>query len=500
MAKRPASAPRARRASALTDTRIIYCGDNLDQLPRIPDACVDLIYIDPPFNSNRNYEVFLGETKEKRSFADRHESSKAYIEFMRPRCVELARVLKPTGSFYYHCDWHASHYVRVMLDQIFGESNFQSEIIWHRTLAKGLSFTGFPNNHDTIFYYGGGKKLTFNRPYIAYDPDNLDEKTSSKYSHREPGGRVYRLDNLINPSHDRPNLTYEFLGVRRVWRWTKQRMREAYENGLVVQTRPGTVPQLKRYLDQQEGRPIDTVWTDIPPINSQAQERLGYPTQKPLALLDRIVRASSNEHDVVLDAFCGCGTALVAAENLKRQWLGIDISPTACRVMAKRLRDVCGLKEGQQAWLSGRGFIVEGLPMSEAQLRKLPPFEFENWAVIALGGIPNKTQVGDMGIDGRIYPVSAAPERKGKATGHLDFMDDWYPVQVKQKDKAGRPDIDSFEAMMTRNDRKKGFFVSFDYSSDALTEIGAFFRKSGRVIIPLTVREILDEQIAHKLA
>lgn len=217
----------AKRASALIDTRVIYCGDNLDKLPRFLDACVDLVYIDPPFNSNRNYEVFWGETKEKRSFEDRHATTQAYIEFMRPRCVELARVLKPTGSFYYHCDWHASHYVRVMLDQIFGENNFQSEIIWRRTIAKGLAFTGFPNNHDTIFY-------------------------------------------------------------------------------------------------------------------------------------------------------------------------------TACRVMAKRLRDVCGLKEGQQAWLAGQGFIVEDLPWSEEKLRKLPPFEFENWAVAALGGIPNKAQVGDMGIDGRI--------------------------------------------------------------------------------------------------
>ena len=477
------------RSSALTDTRIIYCGDNLTQLPRIPDACVDLIYIDPPFNSNRNYEVFWGETKEKRSFEDRHESSQMYIEFMRPRCVELARVLKPTGSFYYHCDWHASHYVRVMLDQIFGENNFQSEIIWHRTMAKGLSSTGFPNNHDTIFYYGGGGQLTFNRPYNPYDLDDLDDKTSEKYSLKDMEGRRYQLTSLLNPSNDRPNLTYEFLGVRRVWRWTRERMQEAYENGLVVQPSPGAVPRFKRYLDEQEGRPIDTVWTDIPPINSQAQERLGYPTQKPLALLDRIIRASSNEHDIVLDAFCGCGTALVAAEKIKRQWIGIDISPTACRVMAKRLRDVCGLKEGQAAWLGGKGFIVEDLPRTEDQLRKLPPFEFENWAVIALGGIPNKVQVGDMGIDGKIYPVSAAPEKKGKATGHLDFMDDWYPVQVKQMDKTGRVDIDKFEAMMTRNDRKLGFFVSFDYTRDAEVEARAFQRKSGR--------EILDEEISR---
>ncbi len=487
------------RASALVDTRIIYCGDCLDQLRKLPDGCVDLIYIDPPFNSNRNYEVFWGETKEKRSFEDRHASTQAYIEFMRPRCAELARVLKKTGSFYYHCDWHASHYVKIMLDQIFGASNFQSEIIWRRTLAKGLAFTGFPNNHDSIFYYGGGDDVTFNRPYIKYDLGSLDEKTAGKYSLREPGGRRYQLTSLLNPATDRPNLTYEFLGVTRVWRWTKDRMQEAYKAGLVVQPRPGAVPREKRYLDEQEGRPIDTIWVDIPPVNSQAEERLGYPTQKPLALLDRIIKASSNENDVILDGFCGCGTALVAAQTLKRQWIGIDVSPTACRVMAKRLRKDCGLKEDEKLWRAGRGFVVRDLPWSEEQLRKIPPFEFENWAVIALGGIPNKAKVGDMGIDGRIYPVSAVPAKKTEELA-LDFMDAWYPIQVKQKDKAGRPDIDAFEAVMTREDRTKGFFVSFDYTADALSEIDAYFRKSHKVIVPFTVREILDEHLAQKLA
>lgn len=483
--------------SSLVDTRIIHCGDCLDQLRKLPDGCIDLIYIDPPFNSNRNYEVFWGETKEKRSFEDRHASTAAYIDYMRPRCVELARVLKKTGSFYYHCDWHASHYVKVMLDQILGENCFQCDIIWHRTLSKGLAFTGFPNNHDTIFYYGGGGELTWNRPYTPYDPDNLDEKTAGKYSHRDPDGRLYQLDNLTNPNPNRPNLTYEFLGHTKVWRWTKQRMQEAYEAGIVVQPSPGSVPRMKRYLDEQEGRPIDSVWTDIPPINSQARERLGYPTQKPLALLDRIVKASSNPKDIVLDAFCGCGTALVAAQNLDRQWIGIDISPTACRVMAKRLRDVCKMREDEALWLAGRGFIVRDLPRSEVELRRIPPFEFENWAVIALGGFRNKAQVGDMGIDGRIYPISAAPKAL-KDT--FDFMDQWYPIQVKQKDKAGRPDIDSFEAAMIRENRTKGFFVSFDFTSDAMSEISSFFRKTGRVIVPLTVKQILDDQIAEKLA
>ncbi|MEQ1760461.1 MAG: restriction endonuclease [Vicinamibacterales bacterium] len=168
--------------------------------------------------------------------------------------------------------------------------------------------------------------------------------------------------------------------------------------------------------------------------------------------------------------------------------------------MAKRLKDDCKLPEDEKLWKIGRGFVVRDLPWSEEQLRKIPPFEFENWAVIALGGVPNKTQVGDMGIDGRIYPVSAAPQTSAKDAGHLDFMDVWYPVQVKQKDKVGRPDIDAFEAMMTRSERQKGFFVSFDYGDGALAEIDRFFRQTHRVIIPLTVREILDEQIARKLA
>ncbi|MGI9172511.1 MAG: DNA methyltransferase [Chthoniobacterales bacterium] len=484
------------KPSPVIGTRVIYCGDNLDQLRKLPPGCVDLVYIDPPFNSNRNYEFFWGETKEKRSFEDRHESTRAYIDYMRPRCLELHRVLKKTGSFYYHCDWHASHYVKVMLDQIFGEEQFQTEIVWRRNLAKGLAFTAFPNNHDSIFLYTGGGRATFNRLYHEYDPENLDEKTAAKYSLRDAEGRRYQLTSLLNPAQNRPNLTYDFLGVKRVWRWTRERMQEAYEQGLVIQPRPDAVPRFKRYLDEQEGRPIDSVWTDLPPINSQAAERLGYPTQKPLVLLDRIVKTSSNENDIVLDAFCGCGTALVAAQKLKRQWIGIDISPTACRVMAQRLKKDCGLKEDEALQQIGRGFIVRDLPKTEEELRKYPPFEFENWAVVALGGTKNARQVGDMGIDGRIYPVAAMPERRGARTGEMDFMDEWYPIQVKQTAKVGRPDIDAFEAVLIREERTLGYFVGFAFTGDALFEIDRFQRKEGREIRPLTVREILQEEIA----
>lgn len=497
------------RSSALVDTRIVYCGDCLEQLRRLPDACVDLVYIDPPFNSNRNYEVFWGETKEKRAFEDRHESTQAYIEYMRPRCVELARVLKKTGSFYYHCDWHATHYIKVMLDQILGEGNFVNEIIWKRQSAHNDAKQGSKHLgrvHDTLLLYSGGGDYTFHHQYRPYDPDYVAK--FYKYVDQD-SGRRYRLSDITGPGGAaKGNPRYEVMGVTRYWRYSEDRMAQLIADKRIVQTKPGAVPAYKRYLDEMPGEPIGSLWDDISSLHAGDSERLGYPTQKPLQLLERIIQLSSDENDIVLDAFCGCGTAVVAAQKLKRQWIGIDVSPTACRVMAKRLRDVCRLREDENLWRTGRGFVVRDLPWTEEALRKLPPFEFENWAVIALGGTPNKTQVGDMGIDGRIYPVGAmdarrdaSRERVQKAgAGELGFMDVWYPIQVKQKDKAGRPDIDAFEACMMREERSKGFFVSFEFTSDALTEIDRFFRKTGKAIVALTVREILEEQLAAKLA
>ena len=201
----------------------------------------------------------------------------------------------------------------------------------------------------------------------------------------------------------------------------------------------------------------------------------------------------------MLDAFCGCGTALVAAQNSGRQWIGIDVSPTACRVMAKRLNRCSGLTESVALWKIGRGFIVRDLPWTEEQLRKLPAFEFENWAVIAVGGTPNRKQVGDMGIDGRIYPVSAIPKGRAKED-QFAFMDEWFPIQVKQSDKIGRPDVDSFEAVMMRENRDKGFIVGFDFTLDAEKEISRFNSKTGREIIPRRVKELLeDEQVTHRI-
>ena len=494
------SAPTRGKPSSLVDTRVIYCGDNLEQLKKLPDACVDLIYIDPPFNSNRNYEVFWGETKEKRAFEDRHASTQAYIEFMRPRCIELHRVLKPTGSFYYHCDWHASHYVKVMLDQIFGENSFVNEVVWKRTSAHGNAGKKYAITEDRILFYANSKDWTWNPPYLSYSEDYI----ASHYGQKEAstGRRFTTRDLTASMQRASKSQIYDWKGFRppptRCWAYTKENMAKFEAEGNLIYSERG-MPRLKLYLDEMPGTPCDTVWIDIPPINSQAEERLGYPTQKPLSLLERIVNASSNPNDIVLDAFCGCGTALVAAETLGRQWIGIDISPTACRVMAKRLRSVCKIREDEELWRIGRGFIVRDLPWSVEQLRKIPPFEFENWAVIALHGIPNKAQVGDQGIDGRIYPVSAMPKKSGAKAGELDFMDAWYPIQVKQKDRVGRPEIDSFEAAMLKFERPIGFFVAFDYSQDARDEIRAFNQRTSRIIFALTVRDILDGKVDFKL-
>ena len=222
---------------------------------------------------------------------------------------------------------------------MYGARNFRSEVTWRRTAAKGLAFKGYPNNADILLYYSKSDSFVWNRPFRPYDQAYVDKF----YRYTEPEtGRRYQLDNLVNPNRDRPNLTYEFLGITRVWRWTKDRMQAAYDDGLVIQQRPGTVPRLKRYLDEMKGNPVDAIWDDIRPIQSQSPERTGYPTQKPLALLERIIAASSNVGELVLDPFCGCATACIAADKIGRQWVGIDLSSKAVELVNMRLRQYMG--------------------------------------------------------------------------------------------------------------------------------------------------------------
>ncbi|MCY3780300.1 MAG: DNA methyltransferase [Chloroflexi bacterium] len=373
----------------------VWTGDNLSVMRGINSACVDLIYLDPPFNSNEDYAAPIGSQAAGAAFKDtwtlsdidvyehgelaernpaayavidaarqtHGKSMMSYLIMMAVRLIEMRRILKPTGAIYLHCDDTASHYLKLLMDAVFGARNYRNEIVWKRTSTKGNTKTNLPDNHDIILRYSMSTKCTWNAQFTPHDPEYVDKF----YRYVEEGtGRRYRHDNLANPNRNRPNLTYEFLGVTRVWRWTKERMLKAYEDGIVIQTKPGNVPVLKRYLDEQKGRPLGNVWTDIPPLSSKSAERLGYPTQKPLALMDRILELSSNEGDMVFDPFCGCATTLVAADRLNRQWAGIDLSPLAVKLVDQRIRDDRGALWG--------GAIVLEEPPLRSDFGKLPNY------------------------------------------------------------------------------------------------------------------------------
>jgi site-specific DNA-methyltransferase (adenine-specific) len=366
---------------------VLFCGDNLDILcNEIGDETVDLIYLDPPFNSNASYsatfkasaggppparvaafdDAWRWDAQAKEAFdqavhsgspgaaamlhamrsALQENDMMAYLAMMAVRLREMHRVLKPGGTLYLHCDHTASHYLKILLDAIFGMANYRNEIIWRRSNPKSHVSANFPACTDTILRYARSAAAVYHQPYEAHDPDYVE----SAYRYRDDCG-VYRLLPLLNPNDDRPNLTYEFLGVTRVWRWTRERMQRAYDDGLVVQLKPGAVPQYKKYLSSSKGRTVTNCWTDIP--QAAGNEQLGYPTQKPLALLERIIAASSNAGDVVLDPFCGSGTTLHAAQKLGRRWIGIDRTPVAIEVVKHRL--------------------VEAFPAAEFDIRRKPP-------------------------------------------------------------------------------------------------------------------------------
>ena len=417
-----------------TSPNHLYFGDNLDILrQRIPDASVDLIYLDPPFNSNATYNVLFRERSGEESAAQitafddtwrwsieselayqdviTQQAGKvgellaamraflgqndmmAYLTMMAQRMVELHRVLKPTGSIYLHCDPTASHYLKLLMDAIFGPENFRNEISWSRSNPKSNHKLNFPNCRDIILRYSKTNKSIFNRIYGEHDPDYV----AKAYRYYDEDGRRYRLLPLLNPNKDRPNLTYEFLGVTRVWRWTKERMQRAYEDGVVVQLKPGAVPQQKLYLEDSRGRTVTNDWNDIQ--QAAGNEKLEYPTQKPEALLERIISASSNEGDVVLDPFCGCGTAVAAAERLNRRWIGIDITHLAITLIRHRLHDTFGEDL--------RPYEVVGEPKdlpSAESLALHDRYQFEWWALGLVDARParDRKKGADAGIDGYI--------------------------------------------------------------------------------------------------
>lgn len=413
-------------------------GDNLRWLRDktiFPDNCIDLVYLDPPFNSNADYNVLFNEASGEVSPAQFHaftdtwnwaDAAETYAEFvdksshtavvemvealhqflknspmmaylamMAPRLVELHRVLKSAGSLYLHCDPTASHYLKIILDGIFGAENFRNEISWVRSNPKSLSKINFPNCRDIILRYSKSNVCVFNKVFGEHDPEYVDKA----YKYTDNRGR-YRLLPLLNPNDNRPNLTYEFLNVTRVWRWTKERMQKAYEDGLVVQLKPGAVPQYKLYLEESKGRTITNNWDDIP--QAAGNESLGYPTQKPQALLERIIETSTNVGDVVLDPFCGCGTTVHAAQKLQRPWIGIDVTFLAINLIKRRLRDAFG---------DDFEFEERGQPIDFGSAKRLAEMDrekhsndFEHWALSLIDSRPRTEGKGaDRGVDGMLY-------------------------------------------------------------------------------------------------
>ncbi|MCA3367805.1 MAG: restriction endonuclease [Roseomonas sp.] len=511
----------------------LFYGDNLavlrgrdaDGKPLIPDESIDLIYLDPPFNSAATYNVLFRAPDGKMSdsqleaFEDSwhwgdaaaaayedvltqsvHTDASvllrgivtalgkndmtAYLAMMAVRLIELHRVLKPTGSLYLHCDPTASHYLKILLDGIFGAENFRNEIIWQRNTGKSLMSVRLPSNHDVILFYQKTDDAFWNLDAIfqAYDEKNLPEKTAKKYSNQDSDGRRYQLDNLINPNPDRPNLTYEFLGVTRVWRWTRERMEEAYQKGLVVQPRPGAVPRFKRYLDEQRGIPLGDVWTDIFPLNSQAQERLGYPTQKPLALLERIIKASSKPDDTILDPFCGCGTTVHAAEKLGRRWVGIDVTHLAISLVERRLKDA----------FPNIAFEVLGTPRDLSAARDLAArdkHQFQWWAVSLLDAVPQggKKKGADRGIDGIRWV------RTGPRDGDLDRV----IISVKGGENVSVRDVRDLAGTVQREGALGGVLITLaDPTRDMLREAASHgYASTGlgqfRKIMVKTIAELM---------
>lgn len=498
-------------------TNRLYFGDNLHVLrEHVADASVDLVYLDPPFNSKRDYNLLFktpkghesdaqitafedswhwGEQAEReyaeilrqpntdvaelmpalRSFLGENDMM-AYLVMMANRLLELHRVLKPTGSLYLHCDPTASHYLKIVLDGVFGVENYRNEISWRRSQPKSHTTVNFPNCRDVILRYSKTDKVIFNKVYGAHDPDYIEKF----YRFQDENGRRYRLGDITNPNKNRPNLTYEFLGVTRVWRWTKDRMLRAYEAGKIYQSKPGSVPQEKRYLDEMEGQPVSDDWDDIEHLHGANAETLGYPTQKPLALLERIINASSNPGDVLLDPFCGCGTKVHAAQKLQRRWIGIDITHLAIALIEKRLKDAFPYlnraKRSQSAHVApGVGAIAEpeapeymqqfeviGTPEDLDGARDLAArdkYQFQWWACSLVNAQPyqGKKKGADGGIDGLIF----FQDDKGAAKKIV--------VSVKGGDSVSVAMVRDLAHVVAREKAEIGLFVTLAEPSKPMT-------------------------------
>ena len=506
----------------------LYYGDNLQILrDYIKDESVDLIYLDPPFNSNRNYNVLFKDESGMEADSQIHafedtwhwkgaaetyhnlllEADKvsemlqafysfigtnqmmAYLVMMAARLKELYRVLKPTGSLYLHCDPTASHYLKILLDTIFGASNFRNEIIWQRTGAHSDA-QRWGRVSDTLLFYTKTDEYKWETQYVPYEAEYVAERYRYK---DEKNGRLF-WPNTMTAAGPGPART--FRGESRQpppgthWRFSQENIDAMEADGRIYYSSTG-MPYVKSYLDEQQGRPIQNIWTDIR-MTKSGGERLGYPTQKPVALLERIIQASSNEGDVVLDPFCGCGTTIIAAEKLKRKWIGIDITPLSVGLQKIRLYDSFKL-------VAVKDYRVVGQPtdlMGAKQLAKEDRYAFQWWALPfigarSLGGDPNKPEGkkgSDKGIDG---VKTFIDDKSGKAKRVL--------VQVKSGHvKSG--DIRDLVGTIDREGAVIGVFLTLEEPSSHMINEAAsagFFHSEGwhkdypRIQI-LTVEELLE--------
>ncbi len=466
----------------------LYFGDNLDILrEHIPDESVDLIYLDPPFNSKRGYNLLFrtpkghesdaqvtafedtwhwGEQAEREFDELTHQSNidvaemiqslrrflkesdvMAYLTMMANRLLELRRVLKPTGSLYLHCDPTASHYLKIVLDTVFGAESFQNEIVWKRASAHNDP-NKYGNIHDVIFFYSRSRQRIWNPQYTAYSQEYLDAEWKIL-----PSGRMYKVENMLDPQGKMAE--YDFMGTVARWRTNHDGMMELWNapqtevpdsHGRIKIGRNGRPTKRCRiiFLDEMKGVPLQTWWDDIYSLRGGATERLGYPTQKPLALLERIIQASSNPGDVVLDPFCGCGTAVHAAQKLGREWIGIDITHLAIGLIEKRMKDA----------FPGLQFDVLGTPKDAAGAQDLAArdkYQFQWWACALVGAQPyqGKKKGADTGIDGVIY---FRDEAKGAAKKII--------VSVKGGEHVTRTMIADLKNTVEREKASIGLFIT----------------------------------------
>ncbi|MDR3351004.1 MAG: hypothetical protein LBN98_05110 [Prevotellaceae bacterium] len=435
----------------------LILSDNLEALKMMDSETVDLIYLDPPFFSNRDYEVIWGDAGEVRSFQDRWAGGiDHYIAWLKERVVEMHRVLKPTGSIFLHCDWHADAYIRVeILDKIFGRGNFNSTIVWERSFGTGSSKTNankIPVNIDTVFYYTKNKNAyTFN-----VQTRKLSDGALKRYDKIDENGKRFFWADMKT--------------------YSKERLDELLSKGEAKWSENAKNPRYKKYLDEDKGTPIDTLWNDFNFMSDK--ERIGYPTQKPFTLLERIIKMASNEGDLVLDPFMGGGTTIAVADKLNRKWIGIDQSVQAVKVTELRLHQQTDLFTSTYA----NSYTLQLHKYDYDTLRNKDAFEFEHWIIGQFGGTPHSKKGGDAGVDGTA--TDGAPIQVKRSEGIGVNVVKNFSVSAKQFDKT------VFEKNVKAG-TPVGYIIAFSFGKGAVQEAARLKNQENIVIQLVPVDSII---------